>query len=63
MNALLLNYNWPSKLRYIPKLLFQLTSSVSSTTAALAGVGVVVAINTGSISFDGVDEIGVKAEV
>lgn len=39
------------------------TSSVNSTTGVVAAVGVDEAIEMGSVSIGGVDEIGVSADV
>lgn len=44
-------------------IVFKFTSSVSSTTGVDAAVGVDEAIETGSFSMGGVDEIGVNADV
>lgn len=41
----------------------KLTSSVSSTTGVVAAAGVDEAIEMGSFSIGGVDEIGVNADV
>lgn len=41
----------------------KLTSSVSSTTGVVAAAGVDEAIDIGSFSMGGVEEIGVKADV
>lgn len=43
--------------------LTKLTSSVSSTTGVVAAVGVDDAIEIGSFSMGGVDDIGVSADV
>lgn len=42
---------------------FEFTSSVNSTTGVVAEAGVDEAIDVGSVSIGGVDEIGVKADV